>query len=1029
MKREIRFCIGQSLVLIFVLTILTVPVEVTLPVSGRSENTKAAEWASAPITASKEAKSNSPSTWVEHQRGPTYIQYRNTTHSSERYAEFGHHFTWNGTTWAPYSVHQLATNRYQVNTSQTTYELSPQGIQTFTKNGTLVMSDATWRIYRTDVAEGNETLLSFDEVTVAIQKTADSLLVNRTHTGAPEAGVLTELYTFREGMKVTADYTARSPGRYRVELRFEGVPLGYNTQESVFSNLLGINCGNGLVISWGDAADVFDNVTIASGTEGKQIAVGFFPRSLNPGQRYVIDPNWEISEFWLDGYVFYLSGWYWYYHVYDHIVDDSTIPKRTWLSFKLGNGLLDALEITKEYVRLYETYKTGNLDGDDTIKMTYFKDNIQAGEYGKYPLNYAGGIANEGNQERGMGHITDCTPELGDLDYAPQYVRWYVPSNQLTQWTKPTDRWANYYLYPEGFESNDRVYFYAFDDPDALPSQKPTLIIHFRTVELEYYGYAYVDDPDMSKVADHTNVVHIPLYSGDAEARLTEAEDNNLGVFAEVKFTEHIPAPYNQLPGSYKNQINILDDNWDHVAFIYAMDEPYRKNEETGQYDQWTPDDSESTGVPNFQKYLELLRAYVDGKGHTDVPIYVQYGTPGYEDSSFWDNYQVSPVVDLIGVTPYAIYNSGLTPKCEKPPEGAPGYCWLGSDTSAMEEAIEYAAKKMLQFGDTLGWAQEHRRDNDGVREIVMWGQSFGNMTHLGLPPDDHPQMPFYDNYDIYRNLAQNTGGVKGLLWWSYDIDAKDPAYKDPPYQTLAAIQEIGEGFDVKDETHVLYLRFRELVNNKWIDVSEYGNHGTNFNAVPSTGIGKAVYLAYYSYPGSPGPDWIDLGDDYSLKLDKTDFTIAFWLKFADYGWNNPTSACIFFNTGGGDHGADPNQMIWLGVVKQNGQNKIKLGFYGPNVVFDYNLPFVTYTHIAITFDYSSPYYYARLYINGNYYQKKAMYGYPDYWAWNGAELGRHYKGYYGGAYWEGRLDEVHVYRRVLSPGEVGKLYTEGTRP
>ncbi|MFQ5821433.1 MAG: hypothetical protein ACE5I5_15725 [Candidatus Heimdallarchaeota archaeon] len=312
MKREIRFCIGQSLVLIFVLTILTVPVEATLPVSGRSENTKAAEWASAPITASKEAKSGGSSTWVEHQRGPTYIQYRNTTHPSERYAEFGHHFTWNGTTWAPYSVHQFAATQYQVNTSQTIYELSPQGVQTFTKNGTRVMSDATWRIYRTDAAEGNETLLSFDEVTVAIQKTSDSLLVNRTHTGAPEAGVLTELYTFREGMKVTMSYTANNPGMYHIELRFEGVRLSNETQEGTFSDLLGINCGNGLIISRGDAADVFDNVTIASGPEDKQITVGFMQSPLDSGQRLVIDPDWEISEGRWDGIVEYRSGnWNW----------------------------------------------------------------------------------------------------------------------------------------------------------------------------------------------------------------------------------------------------------------------------------------------------------------------------------------------------------------------------------------------------------------------------------------------------------------------------------------------------------------------------------------------------------------------------------------------------------------------------------------------------------------------------------------------------------------------------------------------
>ena len=240
--------------------------------------------------------------------------------------------------------------------------------------------------------------------------------------------------------------------------------------------------------------------------------------------------------------------------------------------------------------------------------------------------------------------------------------------------------------------------------------------------------------------------------------------------------------------------------------------------------------------------------------------------------------------------------------------------------------------------------------------------------------------------------------------------------------QPVQTVQAEGEGKEVR------WLPFERLVNNKWEDLSEYHKDGINHNAIVVPGApqigGNAAYLAYYSYPGDPGPDWIDLGNDDSIRLDKQDFTIAFWLKFADYGWNNPNSACIFFNAGGWD-GNDWNQMIWLGVIKQNGQNKIKLGFYGPNCVFDYNLPFVTFTHIAITFQKNNTD--AKLYINGDHYQTKDMGGYPDYWDWNGCELGRHYKGAYGGAYWEGRLDEVHIYKRVLSESEVAALTSAAT--
>ncbi|MFQ6124582.1 MAG: hypothetical protein ACE5R6_08270 [Candidatus Heimdallarchaeota archaeon] len=314
------------------------------------------------------------------------------------------------------------------------------------------MSDATWRIYQTDAAEGNETLLQFDEVTVTCHKSADSLLVNRTHTGAPEAGVLTELYTFREGMKVTADYAARSPGRYRVELRFEGVPLGNDSQEGVFSGLLGINCGNGLIISWGDAADVFDNVTIVSGTEGKQITVGFLPRFLRLGQCLVIDPQWvTTTSGGRDGYVNVPDYEWWPYSNYLDVskFEEGYITKtlNIWLSFNLSDGLLDASEIYAEHVRLREVSKNGNFGAEDTINMTYYYDNVPAGPGGHPKLDTAFEIANPYNQEQNISHITQCTH---DLDNAPQYLFWHVPTDQLNQWTKPADQWANYYLYPDG---------------------------------------------------------------------------------------------------------------------------------------------------------------------------------------------------------------------------------------------------------------------------------------------------------------------------------------------------------------------------------------------------------------------------------------------------------------------------------------------------------------------------------------------------------------------------------------------------
>ncbi|MFQ5819838.1 MAG: hypothetical protein ACE5I5_07635, partial [Candidatus Heimdallarchaeota archaeon] len=89
----------------------------------------------------------------------------------------------------------------------------------------------------------------------------------------------------------------------------------------------------------------------------------------------------------------------------------------------------------------------------------------------------------------------------------------------------------------------------------------------------------------------------------------------------------------------------------------------------------------------------------------------------------------------------------------------------------------------------------------------------------------------------------------------------------------LNAVQPVlarGEG----DE--VLFLPLEQNVDNKFQDLSAFQNHGTDHNTAPADGPpqvgGKARYFAYSPYQGVGGqaPDWIDLGDDESLRLDQT---------------------------------------------------------------------------------------------------------------------------------------------------------------
>ena len=151
-----------------------------------------------------------------------------------------------------------------------------------------------------------------------------------------------------------------------------------------------------------------------------------------------------------------------------------------------------------------------------------------------------------------------------------------------------------------------------------------------------------------------------------------------------------------------------------------------------------------------------------------------------------------------------------------------------------------------------------------------------------------------------------------------------------------AAFLATGEGKEV------LNMRLESKIDNEFKDLSEYDNHGTDgadsliISGAPAVGsANKAVYFAYYDYQGegSDGPDWIDLGADNSLKLDTLDFTIAFWIKFADYNYGQ-THACVFCSKGK-YQGADDNDLVAVWIVKSGSYNKVKLGFYGPNCIFN----------------------------------------------------------------------------------------------
>ncbi|MFQ6123488.1 MAG: LamG domain-containing protein [Candidatus Heimdallarchaeota archaeon] len=234
----------------------------------------------------------------------------------------------------------------------------------------------------------------------------------------------------------------------------------------------------------------------------------------------------------------------------------------------------------------------------------------------------------------------------------------------------------------------------------------------------------------------------------------------------------------------------------------------------------------------------------------------------------------------------------------------------------------------------------------------------------------------------------------------------------------------------------VLYLPLERSVDHKLQDLSEFQNHGTDHNTAPAEGPpqvgGKARFFSSYPYRrgGSQAPDWIDLGDDESLRLDNTDFTIAFWLNFAGYAWGPPcyegdgNQACIFVSKGK-SNGNDLYDMVWVGIKREVNKNKVQLRFNGPHYESSAcTIEFYTWAHIAITFDRSTAQ--AKFYKNGIHVDTQDMGGVPSFEDWSGAELGRWDK---YGRYWTGRLDEVRVYKRQLSVADVFRLWGLFSKP
>jgi len=189
-------------------------------------------------------------------------------------------------------------------------------------------------------------------------------------------------------------------------------------------------------------------------------------------------------------------------------------------------------------------------------------------------------------------------------------------------------------------------------------------------------------------------------------------------------------------------------------------------------------------------------------------------------------------------------------------------------------------------------------------------------------------------------------------------------------------------------------------------DYSSHGNDGTLTNMDPATDWVPGQIDGALEFDG--GTEYVLVPHDPSLSR-TNQLTVAAWIyKGSTVGYDSVLSK--------GTSGNDQN--YWFGTD----DDKIAFGFYHggfEEFKFDPDLQIATWYHIAATYNIAKER--VRVYLDG---------AEVDNWATNKTLDTNTEDLYIGrsqhGEYWDGKLDDVRIYNRVLDPAEIQALYDEG---
>ncbi|MBI5360236.1 MAG: DUF2341 domain-containing protein [Planctomycetes bacterium] len=307
----------------------------------------------------------------------------------------------------------------------------------------------------------------------------------------------------------------------------------------------------------------------------------------------------------------------------------------------------------------------------------------------------------------------------------------------------------------------------------------------------------------------------------------------------------------------------------------------------------------------------------------------------------------------------------------------------------------------ILTFADI--W--QDTNTSDFSAGLVLGTSVVNDSVEIGLKTD------WWDAAEGWWNVE-----IPGAAWWDTDWQYRRAVNINNAGASALSDYQVKVTNPVYDETGSAgSWHFEEGAGTTAMDMSGNCNNGTLTNGPAWSTSGK--FGNALSFDGTN--DYVDVSDSISQRpADK--LTLEAWVYYADYAGSTYRHVIVKTISSGASPALNPYG-LWI----NSGQNLIKFGIYTSGGWTEFGTDAIAYknqwAHITATYDGSA----MRIYVNGNEKTSTAKTGNIDYRTPGELYIGADDDDNNGTAdyFWNGIIDEVHVYSRALSADEIASRY------